>query len=248
MIPSLDERQWHCYAPTDLIKVVTQQHDLLVAVGKRLGDGRSAQVATGEGQSAVPAGDESGPCGTEGREQISQHGPEIGIDEIAAVAGVAVGTLYRRLPNKADLVVAAVAEHIEGLTAEAEAATARVALGAGALDEITGLIDHLVDACAADHAVNAAVHSPEPTSKTRPRCNSRPHCTGHPYPDPRIARPGARTRFSAPTPPSAHSRFSCARHFVDRRERNGTQTAQVSVQATELIGGCPRGVANGGVG
>ncbi|WP_309505234.1 TetR/AcrR family transcriptional regulator [Streptomyces sp. KM273126] len=82
------------------------------------------------------------------------HGPEVGMDEIAAAAAVAVGTLYRHFPDKADLVAAVVAEHLEGVAAEA--AVARVASGARATDEITGFLERVVEASAADHAVKAA--------------------------------------------------------------------------------------------
>ncbi|GHE98783.1 helix-turn-helix domain-containing protein [Streptomyces griseoluteus] len=39
-------------------------------------------------------------------EQTTAHGPEVGMDEIASAAGVAVGTLYRHFPTKTDLVAA----------------------------------------------------------------------------------------------------------------------------------------------
>ncbi|MEV7864614.1 helix-turn-helix domain-containing protein [Streptomyces sp. NPDC088124] len=101
------------------------------------------------------------------REQISLHGPEAGMDEIAAAAGVAVGTLYRHFPNKTDLVAAVIAEYLDGVAAGAEAAVERVAAGAPALDEITHFLQHVMEASAADRAVKAAalVLSADPADK-----------------------------------------------------------------------------------
>ena len=55
-------------------------------------------------------------------EQIALHGPEVGTDEIAAAAGVAVGTLYRHFPTKTDLVASVMAAYLERAPDEAEAA------------------------------------------------------------------------------------------------------------------------------
>ena len=56
------------------------------------------------------------------REQITRLGPDTAMDTIAAAAGVAVGTLYRHFPTKADLVDAIVEEHLEIMVTEVEAA------------------------------------------------------------------------------------------------------------------------------
>ena len=66
------------------------------------------------------------------RKQITLHGPDAGMDEIAAAAGVAVGTLYRHFPTKTDLVAAVVAEYVEQVAADADAALTRATSGATA--------------------------------------------------------------------------------------------------------------------
>ncbi|MFD4506571.1 TetR/AcrR family transcriptional regulator [Streptomyces sp. NPDC058457] len=90
------------------------------------------------------------------REQITLNGPDAGMDEIAAAAGVAVGTLYRHFPTKTDLVSAVLAEYSEHIADDVEAARQRAADGARALDEITAFLARVVEATATNHAVKAA--------------------------------------------------------------------------------------------
>ncbi|MFD5814061.1 TetR/AcrR family transcriptional regulator [Streptomyces sp. NPDC127038] len=92
--------------------------------------------------------------------QITAHGPEVGMDEIAAAAGVAVGTLYRHFPTKTDLVAAVVAEYVARVADDAEAAFARVADGSGrALDELTAFLGRVVEQSVTDRAVKAAAQT-----------------------------------------------------------------------------------------
>ena len=93
------------------------------------------------------------------REQITLRGPEAGMDEIAAAAGVAVGTLYRHFPTKTELVGAVVAEYVEQVADDADAALKRANSGARALDELSALLERVVEASASDHAVKAAAHA-----------------------------------------------------------------------------------------
>ncbi|MGW0872804.1 TetR/AcrR family transcriptional regulator [Streptomyces sp. NPDC002740] len=89
-------------------------------------------------------------------EQLTAHGPEVGMDEIAAAAGVAVGTLYRHFPTKTDLIAAVIAEYVARVADDAEAALGRVAAGARAVDELTAFLGRVVETSAADRAVKAA--------------------------------------------------------------------------------------------
>ncbi|MEV4111114.1 helix-turn-helix domain-containing protein [Nonomuraea sp. NPDC049695] len=74
------------------------------------------------------------------RKLIAERGPEVGMDEIAAEAGVAVGTLYRHFPTKVSLVSAAMAELADEIVARLDAALARIDAGGAALAEITALL------------------------------------------------------------------------------------------------------------
>ncbi|AXG78248.1 TetR/AcrR family transcriptional regulator [Streptomyces paludis] len=92
-------------------------------------------------------------------EQITAHGPDIGMDQIAAAASVAVGTLYRHFPTKTDLVAAVVAEYVARVADDAEATRARVKAGARALAELTAFLSRVIEASATDRAVKAAAHA-----------------------------------------------------------------------------------------
>ncbi|EFL33623.1 conserved hypothetical protein [Streptomyces viridochromogenes DSM 40736] len=92
-------------------------------------------------------------------EQITAHGPEVGMDEIAAAAGVAVGTLYRHFPTKTDLVAAVVAEFVARVADDAQAALERVTAGTRALDELTAFLGRVVEASVTDRAVKAAAQA-----------------------------------------------------------------------------------------
>ncbi len=56
------------------------------------------------------------------RRRFAEHGLEAQIDEIAAEAGVGVGTVYRHFPTKLDLLEALANERFEGLAAAAREA------------------------------------------------------------------------------------------------------------------------------
>ncbi|MCX0275458.1 TetR family transcriptional regulator [Nocardia zapadnayensis] len=79
------------------------------------------------------------------RALVVECGPGIGMDEIAAAAGIAVGTLYRHFPSKRDLIDGAVADLAEAIARSLDAASARVETGAGpAIDELLALLRSVV--------------------------------------------------------------------------------------------------------
>lgn len=90
------------------------------------------------------------------RKLVAARGLDVGMDDIAREAGVAVGTLYRHFPTKTDLVNAIVADHIDAIVQTIEAAMARVDAGGPALPELTGLLEWLAASVGADHAAKAA--------------------------------------------------------------------------------------------
>lgn len=79
------------------------------------------------------------------RALVVDRGPGIGMDEIAAAAGIAVGTLYRHFPSKKDLIDGAVADLAETIARSLDAASARVEAGAApAIDELLALLRSVV--------------------------------------------------------------------------------------------------------
>jgi AcrR family transcriptional regulator len=93
------------------------------------------------------------------RTQISAHGPEVGMSEIAAEADVAVGTLYRHFPTKTDLIAAVISEFVTQVADRAEAGHAEVLSGAPAFDELIAFLRYVLEASATNHAVKAAAHA-----------------------------------------------------------------------------------------
>lgn len=92
-------------------------------------------------------------------EQTTVHGPDVGMDEIAAASEVAVGTLYRHFPTKKSLLAAVIAEHVAKVAVDAEASLTRAADGSAAVDEVVGFLSRVADSSANNHAVKAAAKS-----------------------------------------------------------------------------------------
>lgn len=91
------------------------------------------------------------------RSQIRLHGPDVGMEAIAGVAGVAVGTLYRHFPTKVDLVAAVLSEYTEQMIAGAHRALARAHSGElTPLDALTGFLSEVIRVTAQNAAAKAA--------------------------------------------------------------------------------------------
>ncbi|MEO5901779.1 MAG: TetR family transcriptional regulator [Ilumatobacteraceae bacterium] len=90
------------------------------------------------------------------RELIARDGSSVAMDEIAAAAGVAVGTLYRHHPTKAALVDAVVRDSIEQMAAGVSAANERVRAGLPAGPELTDLFRAIARRHAVDDAAKEA--------------------------------------------------------------------------------------------
>jgi AcrR family transcriptional regulator len=91
------------------------------------------------------------------RSLFAAHGEAVGIDEIAREAGVAVGTLYRHFPTKADLVGAVAAELADRVFAALGEAAGRVEERGSALRELAVLTERISTTAGEDRAVKVAM-------------------------------------------------------------------------------------------
>jgi AcrR family transcriptional regulator len=87
------------------------------------------------------------------RQQMAVQGAALGMDDVARVAGLAVGTLYRHFPTKADLLAAILDEQMSRLLQALDDALARVAAGSSAIVELTLLIERVSQAASGDRVV-----------------------------------------------------------------------------------------------
>ncbi|MBW4717545.1 TetR/AcrR family transcriptional regulator [Saccharothrix obliqua] len=89
------------------------------------------------------------------------RGPDVGMDDIAAGAGVAVGTLYRHFPTKAHLVEAIAAELAAVIAEVLDAALGRIDDGRSrAADEVLALLRRVVVDMGQERLLRDAVAGP----------------------------------------------------------------------------------------
>ena len=94
------------------------------------------------------------------RQLVTEQGTEVAMGEIARAAGVAVGTLYRHFPNKADLLAAVVNEYVEALADDAQDAWARVEAGrADAAQELLEFLERALEMISRSHAAKAVAQA-----------------------------------------------------------------------------------------
>ena len=94
------------------------------------------------------------------KQLVTEQGTEVAMGEIARAAGVAVGTLYRHFPNKADLLAAVVNEYVEALADDAQDAWERVEAGQVEADqELLGFLERALEMIARSHAAKTVAQA-----------------------------------------------------------------------------------------
>jgi AcrR family transcriptional regulator len=108
------------------------------------------------------------------RKLIGVQGADVSMEAIASGAGVAVGTLYRHFPTKADLVAAVIEDSVEHMAELASAADARIEAGGDARDELTDLLRIIACRGSENRALRAAALSLGVPNSLRPNENPPP--------------------------------------------------------------------------
>ena len=94
------------------------------------------------------------------KQLVTEKGTEVAMGEISRAAGVAVGTLYRHFPNKADLLAAVVNEYVEALADDAQGAWERVEAGrSDAAQELLGFLERALEMISRSHAVKTVARA-----------------------------------------------------------------------------------------
>ena len=94
------------------------------------------------------------------KQLVTEKGTEVAMGEISRAAGVAVGTLYRHFPNKADLLAAVVNEYVEALADDAQDAWARVEAGrSDAAQELLGFLERALEMISRSHAAKTVARA-----------------------------------------------------------------------------------------
>ena len=104
---------------------------------------------------------------------FATSGVDAPVREIAAKAGVGLGTLYRRFPNRADLIAAVFRREVDACTAEAGALAAEHSPG----EALSRWLKRYTQFIATKKGLAAALHSGDPTFEMLPayfRANFEP--------------------------------------------------------------------------
>lgn len=112
------------------------------------------------------------------RQLIATHGGDVSMEAIACGAGLAVGTLYRHYPTKADLVAAVIENSAEEVAEIVLAADAAVAAGADPREELAGMLRRLAARGAENRALRTAALQLHVPNQLRP--DETPPASGSP--------------------------------------------------------------------
>lgn len=91
--------------------------------------------------------------------EITRNGPDVGMDQIARAAQVAVGTLYRHYPTKTHLVEAVLMGFMESIVARSEKAAASLRAPGDAMARIQELLTDFMDEAAGNEGLKAAAQT-----------------------------------------------------------------------------------------